>query len=226
MMFLYYVLIHETWDLKEDALPLSHDCICEPLVVMCSVASITASFKPRLSQFSTLYLLLIKHWYPESPPPDLGSFKHIQETPLCSSTNQALTDLTSLLHWHVSVEQVLTCFFWVLFWKDFWEKKGRGSKNHNSSRQSSLSSRLLHISLNHRKGWAGFPSVRHPRSRTSQHTHRHTELSWSHPRYLLPAVAGWLMLPHCMSVCAQRLHPSFSLRPFLKSPPFLGILMQ
>lgn len=129
MMFLYYVLIHETRDLKEDALPLSHDCICEPLVVMCSVASITASFKPRLSQFSTLYLLLIKHWYPESPPPGLGPFKHIQETPLCSSTNQALTDLMSLLHWHVSVEQVLTCFFWVLFWKDFWVKKGRGLKN-------------------------------------------------------------------------------------------------
>lgn len=28
----------------------------------------------------------------------------------------------------LSVEQVLTCFFWVLFWKDFWEKKGRGLK--------------------------------------------------------------------------------------------------
>lgn len=117
MMFLYYVLIHETRDLKEDALPLSHDCICEPLVVMCSVASITASFKPRLRQFSTLYLLLIKHWYPESPPPGLGSFKHIQETSLCSSTNQALTDLMSLLHWHYQWNK-----FWLVFSEFYFER--------------------------------------------------------------------------------------------------------
>lgn len=115
------------------------------------------------------------------------------------------------------VQACSLCFCFLAFWEMQCLKVRAGRskrelKQHPKSDQRVFIQSSSHLSESHNR-LSRLPECSSA-AQWETTTHTHTQLSWSHPRYLLPAVAEWLM-----TVCTQWHHPSFKL--FLKLPSFV-----